>query len=270
MVVLDVHGLPPPTSGTLAEVQFRRLLLKCAERTLTLDAWERDPKFHLYVETLQEQLSALSANAAAGLEDEILNRYKENVDCLSNSLLTPDIPLYCKKIGKVDRRILESAAGKPQAIQRTHKGEIEETVASRPKASSIPGQSKLDESAQRVMDAQKNIQESLTDDLVNLASQLKHRAKAVEKAVGERNEILDQADVALTKNADSAVDAKKRAGEQYKRSKMGTCMMLMVLLGVGFVFTWMLFFIKFTSIVGYRGQTAPAASPPSQTDHEEL
>lgn len=42
-----VDRLPNPKSGSLLEVQFRRLLLKCAEQTDVSNTWQRDPKFHL-------------------------------------------------------------------------------------------------------------------------------------------------------------------------------------------------------------------------------
>lgn len=67
------------------------------------------------------------------------------------------------------------------------------------------------------IEAQKHIQDALTDELVDMASQLKQRTKAVEKAVDERNAALDEVDTRLNRNVVSASDARKRAGVQLKK-----------------------------------------------------
>lgn len=48
---------------------------------------------------------------------------------------------------------------------------------------------------------------------------------------------------------------------------MGTCMLCLALLAVGCVFTGMVVFMKFTSIMGYKSSQAGTKSIP--TDHEE-
>lgn len=50
-----------------------------------------------------------------------------------------------------------------------------------------------------------------------MASQLKNRTKAVEQAVNQRNDILDDVDTALNYSAAAAGEAQKRAGVRFKK-----------------------------------------------------
>lgn len=67
------------------------------------------------------------------------------------------------------------------------------------------------------------IQESLTDDLVKLARDLKKRTVAMDTALQKRDATMDSANDALEFSAAAAKDARKRASEQYKTYPADAC-----------------------------------------------
>jgi len=66
---------------------------------------------------------------------------------------------------------------------------------------------------------------------------------------------VEDADAALDESLARTQEAAKKAGEQYKRGRMGFCRTCLIILVVGLLFTAMLVYIRLTALVGLKGNS---------------
>mmetsp|Transcript_36271 Transcript_36271/g.102514 ORF Transcript_36271/g.102514 Transcript_36271/m.102514 type:complete len:266 (+) Transcript_36271:132-929(+) len=247
--------------GSRLEVGFRRLLRKCeATAAGPEDCWRSDPVFHSYVETLQEQLADLTASSSAGVDPLVLHWYEEHVGALLKELTPPNLPAYCRPTSKLER--LTSHTG--QDVPSCNRGsELRSNLASAAAALSISAKAArqdagpADSALKSRMDMHRNLQESLIDDMADLAKGLKSSTMAVEEHMKKRNALLDTADAGLTRSANTMAKNAALAGKVEMSSRSMTCYTFLVLFGVMAVLMGVAVFIKLTTIAGYR------AAPPS-------
>lgn len=107
------------------------------------------------------------------------------------------------------------------------------------------GQSTIDSLTQ-----QEALQELLTDELASMVGGLKRNTLEMQGAVKRRGKLLDSTDAALEDSVKNAQDVAAKSKQQYKRSSGNFCLTCMILMLVGALFSFMIVYIKFTSVLG--------------------
>ena len=108
----------------------------------------------------------------------------------------------------------------------------------------------IDDATAARLEAQAKVQDSLTDDLVDLVSEFKTGAQEVQRRLGDRAMLLDETEEALEKSSAHAKQKVRGAKNLLETNAggLGTCTMLLIVLGVLAVFTWVFVLIRFTSV----------------------
>jgi Membrane fusion protein Use1 len=119
----------------------------------------------------------------------------------------------------------------------------------------------LSDTAKRKLNNQGRVQETLTDELADLAAAMKTNTLAMEAKVKERGTLLDGTEAALDKSATETKTAAARATVAHRRGRRNFCFTFLVLFIIGTVFVGMYLFIRITSITGYRAAKVVAAPP---------
>mmetsp|Transcript_34227 Transcript_34227/g.85684 ORF Transcript_34227/g.85684 Transcript_34227/m.85684 type:complete len:258 (+) Transcript_34227:321-1094(+) len=252
MAFPDDYEFPAPPSTPL-ELSFRRLLRKCEARAQGAEeGWRTDPVFHSYIGTLQEYLSDLVNNNAAGLEPPLLEQYRIHVTMLAKALQPPNLPAYCLQASKLDRITRKGVAGARGAELRS--GLAASSPGPRPSAEP-PREGAGSAGVRERLDMHRNLQESLIEDLSDLTRGLKGNTLAVEEQLRRRAAVLDEADRGLERSTDTMKKNAALAGKVEQKSRSMTCYTLLVLCGVMGILMGMAVFIKLTSIAGYRAPT---------------
>jgi hypothetical protein len=109
------------------------------------------------------------------------------------------------------------------------------------------------------LDKQQQQQEILTDDVVDLSSQLKESVKGLGAKVAVRNQLLDQAGAALETSVGATQRNVTSIEKTRRKMRMNMCFSVLALLAMMAALGGVLVFIRVTSIVGYRN--TPRASP---------
>lgn len=136
----------------------------------------------------------------------------------------------------------------------------------------------LHRDTEREVQRHRNLQEGITDDLVELAARLKENTRQLETSVAERGSLLDIAEDNLVKSSlglDQSMkqqkQVKKRCGDRAfgepiaplllqpctviaRRSWIGLCARLSLILFVALTFVGVLVFIRLTSMAGYKAR----------------
>ena len=117
------------------------------------------------------------------------------------------------------------------------------------------------------LDKQHQQQEILTDDVVDLSSQLKESVKSLGAKVVVRNQLLDQAGAALETSVGATKTNVRSIEKTRRKMRMNMCFSVLALLAVMAALGGVLVFIRVTSIVGYRN--VPRAPPLANKGAEE-
>lgn len=259
---ISSRSLPPPTSG-ITEVNFRRLLKSCeqvaAGDTLgreDLSNWQSSPVFHQYIDSLQELLSDLQGDVSRRCPRELLRIYGQKVDLLADRLQPVQRPAFFLSGNSV--RSQTSTAPVIEAVPA-----IGDTAAVRQHPTSLPERPtannsliQLEGAARGRIERQRNMQDTLTEELVGLAAGLKRNAAAMQTAVADRGRLLEDADLALERNLEGAKQSAKQSKVIYRKGSRSFWFILLVLFFASGVFVGMYMFIKVTSMAGYRHATS--------------
>ncbi|KAF6257152.1 vesicle transport protein [Scenedesmus sp. NREL 46B-D3] len=279
-VALPELPLPGPS---LLEVLFRRMLLQCQERTQTPSSsdWRCDPKFHCVVEALQEKLYDLEQRAADRPAPNVLTLYKAHVRAITDELRQPDLPAYCLRVTAQDRTADGStkAGTASSALQGASRSLAQHNAARHAAGSSNnkqdrskysttaaaaaaaePGQQQegpgfsLSSGAQDQLQVQQRLQDELTGELLDMTQELKASTLAMQSAVRFRGKLLDDAEVSLVHSTANAQSVAAKAKQQHRQASWNFCKVLLMLLVVAVVFSFMIVWIKLTSMVGLKGR----------------
>eukprot|EP00890_Picochlorum_soloecismus_P000007 jgi/Picsp_1/1006/NSC_04490-R1_cation exchanger-like protein len=224
--------------------------------------WQSSYAFHHYMETLEQRFRDLKHQNKIGYED--VERYEARIDSLSDAMEPVSEPKVCSSLERALRSnnssTLSTPIGRPVLPlgmkTAQHVGQTSACVAKKgmPVAMKFEPVS-ISEAAKARLQSQAQVQESLTDELADMAAALKMNTKAVESKVQEREQLLETTEKALdtslqgTKSSVASVVAARRS------SRMNLCFTLMILLLIGVGFAAMYIFIRVTSFTGYRAQT---------------
>lgn len=202
------------------------------------DGWRRGPKAQQHLEamkTLLAEVRAFDADAAA--------TYATRVERVERMLEPYGKPAFCVATSAPEWRPYRS----PLPTRRRGVGGGGKASggggAGRARGTSV----KLSEDARAAMARQRDLQEGLTDEMVELASSIKANSLAMEASLKESRRELDAVETNLERNVDGVKTAVSRQSAIYKLNASGGCWTWIVLIVVGVVFTWTFVYIRFTS-----------------------
>lgn len=210
---------------------------------------------------MQEQLIELESTGKLPLAT--IETYKEHTTALSNALGLPRTPKLSQLVSmarcqaKQTVPVVKNPSIPPLMSTENAGGKVQD-IKSEAKHQPIP----LSSTAQLRLESQKKTQESLTDELVGLAAAMKSNTLALESKVHERGRLLDGTEMALNQSSYATKAAVVKAKAIHRRGRLNFCLSCLVILLICGGFAGMFVFIRVTSFVGYKKQSAKAAQPP--------
>ena len=157
----------------------------------------------------------------------MVGQYVVHVDYLANALLTPDIPLFCKKLPKMTA-VPVSPHQRPALSQPSSseaKPDVYRNFGRLVQGSQVGKETKktyglfsvvLYECCCCSLEMHAELQENMTNELLKLARDLKQGTYAMQSALEKRDAAIDAATDALEYSAAAAKEASKNAAKQYK------------------------------------------------------
>eukprot|EP00882_Tetradesmus_deserticola_P033089 GHRQ01037763.1.p1 GENE.GHRQ01037763.1~~GHRQ01037763.1.p1 ORF type:complete len:181 (+),score=113.09 GHRQ01037763.1:829-1371(+) len=127
-------------------------------------------------------------------------------------------------------------------------------------AAAAPGQQQdgpgfsLSGAAQDQLQVQQRLQDELTGELLDMTQELKASTLAMQSAIRFRGKLLDDAEVSLVHSTTNAQSVAAKAKQQHRQASWNFCKVLLLLLVVAVVFSFMVVWIKLTSMVGLKGR----------------
>ncbi|EIE27024.1 hypothetical protein COCSUDRAFT_83583 [Coccomyxa subellipsoidea C-169] len=181
-----------------------------------------------YVETLQEQLADLRSAGAKRIPSDLLDQYEQHVDNISRQLGPAKLPSYCRPPASGTKAtppsgMKEGNSNSPAggAVAGEHGSAAQapqsEGVKERAALNQRPALGNLTSDTKEVIDRQQNLQDDLTDEMVELAAGLKRNAQAMQQSVTQRGVLLEETDESIERNLASAQKSVKRAKEEHTR-----------------------------------------------------
>ena len=203
------------------------------------DDWRASAKAHQHVEAMRGLLVQVRAHDPAAAD-----AYAARVDRVEASLRPHRRPDYCLgSSSQAEWRPYKPPADVASTTPRQRK---------RPGAGSNPGPHgrgegvKLTEDGQAALRRQRDLQEGLTDEMVDLAGSIRANAEAMERSLHQSRRELDQAETNLEKNLRGVKSANERQTKLKKLNRSGMCWTWIVLVIVGFVFAWTFVYVRIT------------------------
>ena len=164
----------------------------------------------------------------------MVGQYVLHVDYLANALLTPDIPLFCKKLPKTTAAPV-SPHQRPAVLSQPSSSEAKPNVyrdfGRLVQSSQVGKETKktcglfsvvLYEWHCCSLEMHAELQENMTNELLKLARDLKQGTYAMQSALEKRDAAIDAAADALEYSAAAAKEASKNAAKQYKTLSLTT------------------------------------------------
>ncbi len=222
------------------EERFEQLLARSKERSTSADLVAT---YEGRVRTICDRLEPLCVSGSTGVTKEAVKLMSHFVDGRQGSFFRPVRPA-------VGRGAVPSVAATSDvaASSLPVTGTVKEKKF-QPISVSVATKARLDKQQQQ--------QEILTDDVVDLSSQLKESVKSLGVKVSDRNQLLDQAGAALETSVVGTKTNVTSIEKTRRKMRMNMCFSVMALLAVMAALGGVLVFIRVTSIVGYRN--APRA-----------
>lgn len=235
-----------------------------------------------YVETLEEQVADLEESSR--ISEDVIEVYKHHVSAISSALQHPELSDICRLVRKIPQhgkltsplrkgsnasnlptnspeRIPDIRSFQDRKSVSEHKNISERTdtkISSTPKTSDSAKKIRpiaLSEAAKSKIENEKRVHESLTDELVSMASALKENTLNMETKVKERGDLLETTENALDRSLTETQASKSKAESARKRSRWNFCLSILVIFIIGIGFAAMFVFIRVTSIAGYHKES---------------
>lgn len=256
-------------------LNFERFLQSCEEiaagdakgKDVLVD-WKNSPVFHSYVESLEDRLAELQGRLSSPEEYEAyqarimrladalepLEGPHEIVSILERSKLSHNTPFG------LDHSTNPLIPGGTQ-YRSEHEGEPSASRGGHAEAKKVAFQPiSVSEATKTRLHRQSELQDSLADELADMASALKESTRAVEAKVQERNAVIDSTESHLEKSVQGTKSSVAGVEKARKSSRMNLCFTLFVFLAMGLGFAGMYIFIRVTSFTGYKSSRAQAPS----------
>ncbi|CAD6245860.1 unnamed protein product [Miscanthus lutarioriparius] len=179
-----------------------------------------------------------------------LSEYSEKIEALA-SRLAASVPENEKPIIESRDEIYEEA--KPESpislssgLRRRSTAHAEVGPSHQEGKGDIGAPIKLDAEAQAHIEKHRKLQEDLTDEMVELAQQLKERSLMMNQSVQETEKILDSTERAVEQSLASTGHATSRAAEVYSLASKTTCFQWLLMFVMTCMFVMVVLLIRIT------------------------
>ncbi|KAL9422529.1 hypothetical protein AB3S75_034743 [Citrus x aurantiifolia] len=234
------------------EINLRRLLAAAPQQ-------QNQAKLIHYVATLREQLEQLAEERTPEglprISKAQVNDYSEKIEAIASKLITPLPPV----------RVSEDALRSNSLKTSTSKSDGETQAPSSPglrrrfvPVSNLEDRTqgtvdadtsepvKLDAQAHAHIENQRKLQESLTDEMVGLARQLKESSLLISQSVQNTEKVLDSTEKAIEQSLASTGHTNVRAMKIYSESSKTTCFTWLLMLVMTCIFIMVVLLIRVT------------------------
>eukprot|EP00250_Pteridium_aquilinum_P001751 c11967_g1_i1 orf=512-1294(-) len=257
---------------TKTEINLRRLLAAMPEQT-------NQAKLAQYIVTLKEQLALLTGESGQGnlpcISEEKAKEYALQIEAAAlrinmnelnmwDMLSLKDSTLEYPKDSREDLpvNLQEGSATTPGLRKRL----MSNSYASRNKGTNVRDDSssgehggqkskagsdqgsalKVDSATLELIEKHRHLQEDLTDEMVDLARQMKEASLSMNQAVLDSEKVLDSTERAVEHSLASTNQANKRAQDIYSQSFKTGCLTWLIIFVMSCMFLLMVFLIRIT------------------------
>ncbi|CAL5000917.1 unnamed protein product [Urochloa decumbens] len=231
------------------EVKLRRLL-EAAPRQ------QNPAKLVHYVTTARELLEQLGAQITpegiSSVSKAKLSDYSEKIEALAAKLAASvpenEKPVVESREEEISEEIAkaESPISLSSGLRRRSAAHIEARASHQERTGDIGAPIKLDAEAQAHIEKHRKLQEDLTDEMVELARQLKESSLMMNQSVQETEKILDSTERAVEHSLASTGHATSRAAEVYSLTSKTTCFQCLLIFFMTCMFVMVVLLIRIT------------------------
>lgn len=236
------------------EINLRRLLAAAPQQ-------QHQSKLIHYVGTLREQLEQLAAERTSEglprISKATLTDYAEKIESIAAKLASPlfntdissepaatgDTSSVNQNVTKTDEEIIAPSPGlrrrvvPPSTVEERGQNTVDATDS---------GPIKLDAAAQAHITKHRKLQEDLTDEMVELARQLKESTLMMNQSIKNTEKILDSTEQAVEHSLASTGRANTQAVAIYSETSKTSCFTWLVMLLMTCIFVMVVLLIKVT------------------------
>lgn len=253
---------------TKTEINLRRLLAAMPQQT-------NQAKLAQYIVTLKEQLALLTGESGQGnlpcISAEKAKEYAEQIEAAALRVDANELNMWDMLSSSKDS-VLDDSKGSRENLSVTlqedsstssglRKRHMSNSDTSRNKSanttSSEQGQKikagsdqgstlKVDSATLELIEKHRHLQEDLTDEMVDLARQMKEASLSMNQAVLDSEKVLDSTEQAVEHSLASTNQANKRAQDIYSQSFKTGCLTWLIIFVMSCMFLLMVFFIRIT------------------------
>ncbi|KAL6646243.1 hypothetical protein ACP70R_017851 [Stipagrostis hirtigluma subsp. patula] len=231
------------------EVNLRRLL-EAAPRQ------QNQAKLVHYVTTARELLEQLGAETTpegiSSVSKAKLSEYSEKIEALAARLAAsvPETEKPVDQSREEESTYEKEKEGSPislsSGLRRRSTAHVDVGPNHWEKKGDIGAPIKLDAEAQAHIEKHRKLQEDLTDEMVELARQLKESSLLMNQSVQETEKILDSTERAVEHSLASTGRATSRAAEVYSLTSKTTCFQWLLIFVMTCMFVMVVLLIRIT------------------------
>ncbi|KAF7077028.1 hypothetical protein CFC21_081618 [Triticum aestivum] len=231
------------------EVNLRRLLQEAPRQ-------QNQAKLAHYVSTARELLEQLGAEitteGVSRVSKTKLSEYSEKIEALAATLAASvkenENPVdEIKEESSCEREKAESPISLSAGLRRRSTAQVEAGTSSHDrKERETGGPIKLDAEAQANIEKHRDLQDSLIDEMVDLARELKKSSLVVNQSVQDTEKILDSTERAMEHSLASTGSATARASEVYSLASKTTCFQWLLIFLMTCMFVMVVMLIRVT------------------------
>ena len=220
------------------------------------DDWRRGGKARQHVEVMRGLVTEIRAR-----DPTAADAYSKRVDRVHTALQlgnssSSSSPAYVTNGGASTSRQEWRPYKPPPAVVRRRTAAAASAAVTSPNANAnVVGSSparrgeggvKISQSGDAHLRRQRETQEQLTDEMLELAGGIKANSLAMERSLLDSKRELDAVEGSLDKNLAGVKNGRKRQKAIYETNRKGGCWTWIVLIAVGLVFTWVVLYMRFT------------------------
>nr|GMC97994.1 putative membrane protein [Ipomoea batatas] len=234
------------------EVNLRRLLATAPQQ-------QNQAKLIHYVATLREQLEQLAEERTPeGLprvSKAKVNEYSEKIEAIAAKVAVTVVCIPSSSFFFCELSIAETCKAEGESAPHSPTGGLRRRFAPPSNAKDTSHEKvgadqsapvKLDDAAWTHIDKHRKLQESLTDEMVVLARQLKESSLMMSQSVKNTEKILDSTEKAVEHSLASTGHASSRAMEVYSQSFKTTCFTWLMIFAMTCIFIMVVLLIRVT------------------------
>ncbi|KAF7087822.1 hypothetical protein CFC21_090980 [Triticum aestivum] len=231
------------------EVNLRRLLQEAPQQ-------QNQAKLAHYISTARELLEQLGAEITTEGVPRVskakLSEYSEKIEALAATFSAPvtenDDPVdEIKEESSLEREKVEGPISLSAVLRRRSTAQVEAGTSNNERKERDTGAPiKLDSEAQAHIEKHRNLQDSLIDEMVDLARQLKESSLVVNQSVQDTVKILDSTERAMEHSLASTGSATARASEVYSLASKTTCFQWLLIFLMTCMFVMVVMLIRVT------------------------